>query len=97
MAKNFQGHDCVFSSLGNMGLCSSESFPQQSMLQIITAMHSAKLKRIILVSSQYTKRKLKYQIVFKKPLLIYKVLISKFTVISSCIQNISSMLSRQTV
>jgi putative NADH-flavin reductase len=58
LAKNFQGHDCILSALGSPGLTLSRiTFPLDSMKQIVTAMRSTNLKRIIIVSSQYTKCK----------------------------------------
>lgn len=57
LTKQFAGHDAILSSLGSPGLtCSRITFPLDSMKVIVSAMRSNKLKRLILVSSQYTKR-----------------------------------------
>ena len=50
----------MLTSLGIPNItCSKITFIQESMKQIITAMRNTGLKRIIIVGSQYTKRKKK--------------------------------------
>jgi putative NADH-flavin reductase len=55
---HFAGHDCILSALGSPGLTLwKPTFALDSMRLIVEAMRATGLKRIILVSSQYTKRK----------------------------------------
>jgi putative NADH-flavin reductase len=64
MKKHFAGHNCILSALGSPGLTMSKpTFALDSMKVIVEAMRATNLKRIILVGSQYSKRKL--QLSFK--------------------------------
>ena len=59
LEKNLEGHDCVLSGLGYVGIPIYKiSFYIDSMKSIITAMRKSKLTRLICVASYYTKRKL---------------------------------------
>jgi putative NADH-flavin reductase len=60
LKKHFVGHDCILSALGSPGLTLWKlTFVLDSMKVIVDAMRQTNLKRIIIVGSQFSKRKIK--------------------------------------
>lgn len=59
LAKHMEGHDAVLSALGQVGLqISAMTFYEDSMKSVVSAMRNAKIKRLICVTSFYTKCKI---------------------------------------
>ena len=58
LAKQMQGRIAVLSALGYPGLTlSSITFYEDSMKSVITAMRKAKIKRLVCITSMFTKCK----------------------------------------